>query len=146
MPIRLDAYDACTFCRYVAHDEACAFVAADDLVAAFVDRAQFEHGAMLVIPRRHRETILDMDDAELAAAAHLAKRLVHAAVSGLGAVGANVYQNNGVKSGQHIPHYHTHVVPRYDSSDPSRLFRARDFPITPLARQLEIAAALRGAL
>ncbi len=146
MPIRLDAYDGCSFCRYVAHEEPCAFVAEDDLVAAFVDRAQFERGAMLVIPRRHRETILDMDDPELAAAAHLAKRLVQAAVSCFGAISANVYQNNGVKSGQHIPHYHIHVVPRYEASDPKRLFRAHDFPLTPLAEQLEIAAALRAAL
>ena len=146
MPIRLDAYDACSFCRYLAHQDPCAFVVENDLVAAFVNRAQFERGAMLVIPRRHRETILDMDDAELAAAAQLAKRLVRAAVSSLAAISANVYQNNGVKSGQHIPHYHVHVVPRYDSSDPARLFEAHDFPITPIAEQLEIAAAIRAGL
>ena len=70
MPIRLDAYAGCSFCRYVAHEEPCAFVAEDDLVAAFVDRAQFERGAMLVIPRRHRETILDMDDPELGTIIH----------------------------------------------------------------------------
>ena len=146
MPIRLDAYDACSFCRYVAHEEPCAFVAEHDLVVGFVDRAQFERGAMLVIPREHRETILDMHDPELAAAAHLAKRMVRAAVACFGAVSANVYQNNGVRSGQHIPHYHIHVVPRYEASDPKRLFRALDFPITPLAEQLEIAAAIRAAL
>jgi histidine triad (HIT) family protein len=146
MPIRLDAYDACSFCRYVAREEPCAFVAEDDLALAFINRAQFERGAMLVVPRRHRETILDMHDQELAAAAQLAKRLVRAVVACFGAVSANVYQNNGVKSGQHIPHYHIHVVPRYEESDPKRLFRADEFPITPLADQLEIAAAIRAAL
>jgi histidine triad (HIT) family protein len=146
MQIRLDAYDACSFCRYIAREESCAFVAEDDLALAFINRAQFERGAMLVIPRQHRETILDMHDQELAAAIHLAKRLVRAVVACFGAVGANVFQNNGAKSGQQIPHYHVHIVPRYEASDPTRLFHSHEFPITPLAEQLEIAAAIRAAL
>lgn len=146
MAIQVPPYDSCSFCRYVARKDECAFVAENELVAAFVNRAQFERGALLVIPRAHRETILQMQDAELAAVYALAKRLAQAAIDAFGAVAVNVFQNNGVKSGQEIPHYHAHVLPRYETSDPNKLFRAAEFPRTPIEQQRAVAAALRAVL
>ena len=110
--------------------------------AAFVNHRQYERGAALVIPRAHRETILDLSAAEIASLYGLARRLAHAMEAAFGACGVNVYQNNGIKAGQHVPHVHVHVVPRYPTSDPERLFLQRDFPIVPLADLRVIAAAL----
>ena len=146
MPIRLEEYDSCPFCRYVARETECAFVVENELAAAFVNKTQYEHGGMLVIPRQHRETILDIEEAEIASVHRLAKQLARAAVSSLGAVAVNVFQNNGIKSGQHVPHYHVHVIPRYEASDPNRIFGQQGFPITPMAEQLAVAATIRAAL
>jgi len=41
---------------------------------------------------------------------------------------------------------HVHVVPRYRSSDPERLFLQREFPIISMTEQNGIAAAIRAAL
>jgi histidine triad (HIT) family protein len=146
MPIVLPPYDACAFCRYLAREVECAFVAENDRAAAFMNRAQFERGAMLVIPLAHRETVLEIEDEEIASVYRLARAVARAAVDALGAVGVNVFQNNGERSGQHIPHFHVHVVPRYETSDPNRLFLAREFPHMPLEELGAVAALLKGAL
>ena len=133
MTFSLLPYEACWFCRYLANAAPCAFIIENDLAVAIVNQRQYERGAMLVIPRQHRETILDIQDPELAARA-------------FGAIGANVYQNNGIKAGQHVPHLHVHVVPRYKSSDPAKIFLQQDFEVTPIEQQYAIATAIRAAL
>lgn len=58
----------------------------------------------------------------------------------------SIFQSNGRKAGQHVPHLHVHVVPRYPASDPDRLFRQQDFPISSQQEQQALAAHLRAAL
>lgn len=146
MPFELAPYASCAFCKYVTGELECARVLEDDLAVALINHRQYEHGATLVIPRAHRETILDASDAELASLHRLARRLVRAAHVAFGACAANVFQNNGIKAGQHVPHMHVHVVPRYPDSDPERLFLQRNFSVIPLSEQQATAAALRAAL
>ena len=146
MPFQLAPYDSCGFCKYVSGELECAFLAEDDLAAALVNQRQYERGAALVIPKAHRETILDVSDAEIASLYRLARRLARAVEAAFGACAANVFQNNGIKAGQHTPHMHVHVVPRYQSSDPEKLFLQREFPIISMTEQNGIAAAIRAAL
>jgi histidine triad (HIT) family protein len=142
----LAGYDECGFCRYVRRDAFCASVAENELAMAFVNLRQYERGAALVIPRRHVETILDATDAELAAISQLARKLARAAHGAFGATGANVFQNNGIKAGQHVPHMHTHVVPRYPESDPEKMFLQRNFAVITPEEQQTIAEALKRSL
>lgn len=146
MPFQLAPYTSCAFCRYVSGESECALVAQEDLVIALVNQRQYERGAALVIPRRHCDTILEASGAEIASLYGLAQRLARAAEAALGACGANVFQNNGTKAGQHVPHMHVHVVPRYRDSDPERLFLQRDFAPIALQEQKAIAALLRAVL
>jgi histidine triad (HIT) family protein len=146
MSFQLAPYAACAFCGYVSGESECTFVAEDELATALVTHRQYERGGVIVIPKRHRETILDVEDAELASMYRLAKRLARAQERAFGACGANIFQNNGVKAGQHVPHVHVHVVPRYADSDPERLFLQRDFPVIPLSEQQAIGSTLRAAL
>lgn len=148
MPFELAPYEpgSCGFCRYVAGEAECAVLAEDEFAFAIVNYRQYERGASLVIPKVHRETILDVTDGEIASLYRLAKRVAGAAEKAFGACGCSVYQNNGLKSGQHVPHVHVHVVPRYATSDPGRLFLQDDFPILPLPQVHAIAAAIRSCL
>ena len=138
--------DFCWFCRYLAGEADCAFVTRGDRVAAWVNIRQYERGAMLVSPVEHRATVFDLDEATLGAVYAEAARVGRAAVKAFGATGLNIFQNNGTAAGQSIPHHHVHVVPRYPSSDPRRLFREKDFEPAPWTTQLEIAETIRAAL
>ncbi len=146
MPFPLAPYDTCGFCRYVSGELPCALVAEDDLVIAFVNHRQYERGAALVIPKRHCATVLEVSPAEISGAHVMAKRLAHAMETAFGACGANIFQNNGIQAGQHVPHLHIHVVPRYPTSDSEKLFLQRNFPIVSMTEQQAIAAALRDAM
>ena len=75
-----------------------------------------------------------------------AQRLAHAFIDAFGAVGLNMFQNNGIQAGQTIAHCHTHLVPRYPGSDSSRIFREEDYPITPLEELHSLADRLKLAL
>src|SRR4051812_812460 len=146
MTFELPPYDVCSFCQDLEGSRECAFVAENDHSVAEIDERQYERGAMLVIPRRHRESILDIGHDEIQAVYSLVRVVGKAAASALGAVGMNVFQNNGAKAGQHEPHFHVHVVPRYQSSDPSRRFLQRDYHVISVEDQRVIANLVRAAL
>jgi histidine triad (HIT) family protein len=142
----LAPYDDCSICRDIAGTRECAIVAGSELAIAQVNLRQYERGAMLVTPRAHRETVLDIREEEICATYLLARRVARAAAIALGAVGMNIYQNSGLKAGQHEPHFHVHVVPRYPNSEPGRRFSQLDFEPVPMEEQRAIADLIRAAL
>jgi histidine triad (HIT) family protein len=146
VPFVLPEAEFCWFCRYLAGEADCAFVARNDDVAAWVNVRQYERGAVLIAPVAHLPTVFDLDAPTLAAVYAEAARIGRAAVKAFGAIGLNIYQNNGTAAGQSIPHHHVHVVPRYHSSDPRRLFREKDFEPVSWKAQLDVADAIRAAL
>ncbi len=146
MPFPVAPYEFCSFCLDLSGERECAFITENDHAAAQVDERQYERGAMLIIPRNHRETILDIEEAELEAVYRLAKQMAQAAERAYGAVGANIYQNNGLKASQHEPHFHVHVVPKYEDSESEKLFLQRNYDVIPLEEQRQIASILRAAL
>jgi len=142
----LSPYSTCSFCDDLAGTRECAFVADNEHAVAEIDERQYERGAMLVIPRQHRESILEIERAEIEGVYRLVREVAQAAAKAFGAVGLNVYQNNGIKAGQHEPHLHVHVVPRYASSDPNRRFLQRDYTVISVEEQRAIASIVRAAL
>ena len=68
-------------------------------------------GRLLVISKRHVPTLLDLTDDEAAAIMRDTRRAALAVTRAYKPDGLTIYQNNGVASGQEIPHVHMHVVP-----------------------------------
>jgi diadenosine tetraphosphate (Ap4A) HIT family hydrolase len=88
-----------------------------DLTVTILNGRQFEIGQCMVLPLRHAATLLDLTEREDAAVMAAAKRLTRALVTAYVPDGVLLYQNNGVGSGQEVPHFHLHVVPRRPGSD-----------------------------
>jgi histidine triad (HIT) family protein len=57
----------------------------------------------------------------------------------------NIFQNNGVASGQSVPHYHVHVVPRYPGDLPE-IMLTRNETFMSVEERLQIAATINGHL
>ena len=101
---------ACVFCQVANHAVPAAIVFEDDESLAFLDHRPVFPGHCLLIPKRHLDSLVDVE-AELLCRLSLNARLLALAMEkGLGAQGAFVAINNRVS--QSVPHLHIHVVPR----------------------------------
>jgi diadenosine tetraphosphate (Ap4A) HIT family hydrolase len=116
--IELPQQDPCEICAGMAGREDCwAVVAESELTLTVVNPYQFETGQCCVITRRHVATLLDLTNEEGAAVIEAAREVARALLAAYEPLGILTFQNNGVYSGQVVPHYHFHVVPRQNGSD-----------------------------
>lgn len=116
--IELPVRDLCDFCEGMAgRAQKWAIIDESDLTVTVINPWQFETGQCCVITRRHVATLLDLSDEECGAIACSAKRVAEALVQTYQPLGILTFQNNGVYSGQEMPHFHFHVVPRQKGSD-----------------------------
>jgi histidine triad (HIT) family protein len=132
----------CIFCSIIAGEIPADVVLDEPDFVAFLDARPVFKGHVLLVPRDHVVTLLDLPaglrDGFLAAA----QQLAGAVVDGLGAQGSFVAMNNIVS--QSVPHLHLHVVPRTKGDGLRGFF----WPRTKYAdgEGAEFAARLRAAL
>lgn len=100
----------CVFCQIAGRAVPAAIVFEDDESLAFLDHRPVFPGHSLLIPKRHLDSLLDVEPALLCRLSGNARLLALAVEKGLGAQGAFVAINNRVS--QSVPHVHVHVVPR----------------------------------
>ncbi|MGI8676122.1 MAG: HIT family protein [Nocardioidaceae bacterium] len=101
---------SCLFCAIIAGDEPASIVLETDDVVGFLDIRPVFKGHVLVLPRSHHETLVDLPAPLLEPLFAQVQRLSHAVLDGLDAHGTFVAMNNVVS--QSVPHAHVHVVPR----------------------------------
>lgn len=101
---------ACAFCDYLNGRRPFTILEVGDLAAILVTREQRGVGHVLVLPRCHRESILDLTSAEASALMDAVIRVSHAIDKSYGRPGIAVWQNNGIAAHQTIPHVHFHVA------------------------------------
>ncbi|MCI0686214.1 MAG: HIT domain-containing protein [Sporichthyaceae bacterium] len=110
MSLLIPVCESCSFCEYLEGRRPYTILERDELTATLVTREQRGLGHLLVIPVKHRETILDLapdEGAALMAGVTNAARLVARAYT---ATGVAVWQNNGTPAHQTVPHVHFHVA------------------------------------
>lgn len=117
MTLPLPHNDPCYLCGIVEGSTGWNVVDRTDLTVTILNGRQYEIGQCMVLPVRHAPTLLDLTEREGAAVMAAAKRLTRALVAAYAPDGVLLYQNNGVGSGQEVPHFHLHVVPRRPDSD-----------------------------
>jgi histidine triad (HIT) family protein len=103
--------EQCVFCRIVARRLPSYVVFENKKYIAFLDNAPFSRGHTLVCPKKHGETIWDMDEAEIGELFKLASRISRAVMSSVNADGFRFIQNNGEAANQVVAHAHVHVIP-----------------------------------
>lgn len=103
----------CIFCKIVAGDVPCAKVYEDDRALAFMDIMPLNRGHLLVIPKEHFGTILDISPDLYGHLYTVIARLSRAVRTVVEPDGMNVMQLNGKAANQVVPHLHIHIVPRF---------------------------------
>ena len=101
---------ACKFCRILAGELPGWMVLEDEVSAAFLDDEPLFPGHLLLVPRVHYETLLELPTSLIQPLFLTARLLARALEAGLGAEGTFVAVNNRIS--QSVPHLHIHVVPR----------------------------------
>ena len=156
-PFELPKMTPCVFCEMLVGRLDKGLVEETELTLTIVNIRQFEVGQVVVIPRRHAPTVLDLTAEESAAVMEAVRRVSAAMVKAYSPDGITLYNNNGVASMQEVPHFHMHVVPRRKSSlwgdGPPHIAalerRSRDIldkVQIDIERENEIAEEIRAAL
>jgi len=146
MPIAVPQQERCAFCNFV--NDMSRFALVEELAdtVAWLPPRQHGLGHVLVIPKRHASTILDLQEQEVLAIMSHVHRVAHAIGRAFDPSGLNVFQNNGTSAGQTVPHYHVHIVPSYHGDEPGRIFKSEEFERVPHEELLQTAARIQEKL
>lgn len=140
--IKLPDDGTCAFCAYLNGSRPYTILTRDGRTATLVTREQRGIAHLLVIPVRHVETILELEDEESGAlmiAVREAARVIDQAEE---RPGIAVWQNNGVPAGQSISHVHFHVA----GTLPGGRTEWGDVPELSLSETEALAERLRAAI
>ena len=100
----------CLFCDIAEHKMEAHIVSETEKTIAFLDIAPANEGHVLVIPKMHVDSIVDLPDEYVLALTAEARRMVNAFGKVYGANGYGIMQNGGANC--EFGHFHLHVFPR----------------------------------
>jgi len=103
----------CVFCRIRDGQLPSTKVAENDRAFAIMDINPINDGHVLVLTKAHAETLFEIGEEDLVAAARLARRVAAGIRTGLNPDGLNLVQANGRAAFQSVPHFHIHLIPRW---------------------------------
>ncbi|NTV62907.1 MAG: HIT family protein [Oscillochloris sp.] len=132
---------ASIFTRIVNGEIPAAKVYEDELTLAFLDVNPASRGHTLVICKEELPTLLDLSPEVANAVIHTVQIVARAIMASLAPDGLNVVQNNGAAAGQVVPHYHVHLIPRWEGDHAVRHWK----PGTSSPDELRALAAQIGA-
>ena len=104
----------CLFCNIIRKKQDAYVIFEDDSHIAIMDKYPIQKGHSLVMPKIHREKIVDMSDEDVGKLFSMVPTIARGIMAATGADGFNIGQNNGRSANQIIPHVHVHIIPRYN--------------------------------
>lgn len=129
----------CIFCKVVAGDIPAEVVDEDEHTVALMDINPWTRGHVVVVPRRHSRNLWEVPDEDLERVTATARRVARRMRERLSCDGINLLNSCEPAAWQTIPHFHLHVIPRYDD-DPLQL------PVDPERAEEEELAVVAGEL
>ena len=107
----------CVFCKIINGEIPCYKIYETDTVMAFLDISQNTKGHTLVIPKKHIESIFDLDEQTGRDLFEAVIKTTNILKNKLGFKDVNLLNNNGSLAGQVVNHYHIHIIPRYGNDE-----------------------------
>jgi histidine triad (HIT) family protein len=133
----------CVFCRIRDGQIPSTRIDEDERTLTFMDINPLSPGHCLVVTKRHAPTVFESDVEDLAAAMATGKRVALAIRRELRPDGLNLLQANGAAAFQSVPHFHLHLIPRWENDG-----KGFDWPLVPGDREgiAKTGERLRAAL
>lgn len=125
----------CIFCKITAGKVPAQKIFETENVLVFLDAHPDTEGHSLVIPKKHFENVFDIEDGLLQEIIVTGRHLSLQMKKVLGAAGVHLASNNGEHAHQVVPHFHLHVIPRYEG-DQFSMYGPRDQKIQPSSEGL----------
>lgn len=102
---------SCIFCKIVNGEIPCSKVYEDDKVLAFNDINPVAPYHILVIPKKHYDSIMDIPEKEMEIIAHIHNVINKIAnEEGFDKKGFRIINNCGEDGGQEVKHIHYHIL------------------------------------
>jgi histidine triad (HIT) family protein len=98
----------CIFCKIAKGEIPCHKVYENNNFLAFLDIQPVSHGHILIIPKKHIIWMYDADDETISNIFNLTKKIMLALKKAMKCDYVQVWI-----SGEEIPHFHVHLLPRY---------------------------------
>ena len=137
----------CTFCDLIRGAAEVSVCHEDSDAIAFMDIQPVNNGHVLVVPREHYESLLDVPEEIGMHLFRVTMRLANAVRKVTGSDDLNIVVNSGAAAGQDEPHYHVHIIPRRhgDGFDIPLPFNGSEMPDRTVldAYAAQIISALR---
>ena len=105
----------CVFCKLRDGQIPSMKIFEDDKTLAFMDINPLNSGHSLVITKTHAASLFEAELDDLQAAIATAQRVARAIRDGLKPDGLNLLQANGAAAFQSVPHFHLHLIPRWNN-------------------------------
>lgn len=105
----------CLFCKIANGEIPSKTIYEDELVKVFLDINPVSNGHALIVPKKHYENFLDIDDELVLHSKDVAKKIYKLLKEKLNIDGLTIVQNNF--HGQEVKHFHIHLIPRYIDDD-----------------------------
>ena len=102
----------CLFCKIIQKEIPASIVYEDDTALAFLDINPVTDGHTLLIPKEHHSWIHETPDELLGETFIIAKKLMLALKDAFNADFINVSV-----VGKDVPHFHIHLIPRYNNDN-----------------------------
>jgi len=104
----------CVFCKIRDGQIPSVKVYEDDKTFCIMDINPLNRGHCLVITKVHAATLFESKTGDLEAAIATARRVARAIKTTLAPDGLNLLQANGAAAFQSVPHFHLHLIPRWN--------------------------------
>ncbi|MDR0545672.1 MAG: HIT domain-containing protein [Mycoplasmataceae bacterium] len=105
----------CIFCKLIK-EQKMTIIAQNDLALAFLDINPVSDGHTLVVSKKHIENLSTCDQNTLNAMMELVLLVTNKIKkSSLKPNGFNYLSNENKIAGQLVPHFHIHIMPKYDA-------------------------------
>ncbi len=102
----------CAFCDLIQGAAEVSICHEDSDAIGFMDIQPVNNGHVLVVPRKHYESLLDVPEELGLHLFRITMMLANAVRQVSGTSDMNIVVNSGAAAGQDEPHYHVHIIPR----------------------------------